>query len=68
MKPLRMQSLVIEAAINGATPKALNPQVPHICPILSGYTPYYNCARTHLAPDKDAPASRRIQGRDPSDG
>jgi len=32
--------------------------------ILSAYARYYNCARTHLALDKDAPASRRIQGRE----
>src|SRR5208337_4845030 len=30
----------------------------------SAYARYYNCARTHLALDKDAPESRRIQGRE----
>ncbi|HME69822.1 MAG TPA: integrase core domain-containing protein, partial [Myxococcota bacterium] len=32
--------------------------------ILSAYACYYNRARTHLALDKDAPESRRVQGRD----
>ena len=32
--------------------------------ILSAYARCYNCARTRLALDKDAPASRRIQGRE----
>ena len=32
--------------------------------ILSAYARYYNCARTHLALDKDDPESRRIQGRE----
>jgi|SRR5271165_2916164 len=32
--------------------------------ILSAYARYYNRARTHLALDKDAPESRRVQGRE----
>jgi len=31
--------------------------------ILSAYARYYNCARTHLALEKDAPESRRVQVR-----
>jgi len=34
------------------------------CRILSAYARYYNRARTHLALDKDAPESRRVQGRE----
>ena len=31
---------------------------------LSDYARYYNRARTHLALQKDAPESRRVQGRE----
>src|SRR5246500_3520314 len=33
----------------------------HLRRILISYARYYNCARTHLALDKDAPASRPVQ-------
>ena len=32
--------------------------------ILSDYARYYNCTRTHLALEKDAPERRRVQGRE----
>ena len=35
-----------------------------VCRILSDYARYYNCARTHLALEKDAPERRRVQGRE----
>ena len=35
-----------------------------VCRILSNYARYYNCARTHLALEKDAPERRRVQGRE----
>ena len=34
------------------------------CGILSAYARYYNCVRTHLALEKDAPERRRVHGRE----
>ncbi len=36
----------------------------HARRILSDYASYYNCVRTHLALEKDAPESRRVDGRE----
>jgi transposase InsO family protein len=37
----------------------------HLRRILSAYADYYNCVRTHLALDKDAPLSRPVQSIGP---
>jgi len=36
----------------------------HVCRIVSDYARYYNCARTHLALEKDAPERRWVHGRE----
>ncbi len=36
----------------------------HLCRILSDYIRYYNCSRTHLALDKDAPDPRVAHARE----
>jgi len=37
----------------------------HLRQILRAYADYYNCVRTHLALDKDAPLSRPVQSIGP---
>jgi len=35
----------------------------HLRPVLKAYTEYYNCVRTHLSLDKDAPVLRQKMPR-----